>query len=143
MCKMAPPKGLFSLVPVRFLLMAFGALGRKSQRAQKGELCADCTGGCCEYEGWPRVAFFPRFFSMRVLRFMMLGDCWGQIHRFRPRCTDRAPEWPPKREMPGLASQAFATDPFLRFFQAKHARKLRLTDPECASTATQRFRRRI
>ena len=42
--------------------------------------------------------FSPDFFSMRVLRFMMFGDCWGQNHGFRPRCTDRAPEWSPKRK---------------------------------------------
>ena len=46
-----------------------------------------------------------------------------------PRCTGRAPEWSPKRETPVLASRALATGPFLRFFQARPARKLRLTDP--------------
>lgn len=81
--------------------------------------------------------FFPGFFSMRVLRFIMLGDCWGQKHGFRPRRTGRAPEWSPKREMPVLASRALATDPFPRFFQARPARKLRLTDPKCSSAATQ------
>ena len=67
----------------------------------------------------------------------MLGDCWGQKHGFRPRCTGRAPEWSPKRKMPVLASEALATDPFPRFFQARPARKLRLTDPKCPSAATQ------
>ena len=79
----------------------------------------------------------PRFCSMRVLRFIMLGDCWGQKHGFRPRCTGRAPEWSPKRETSVLASRALATDPFPRFFQAGPARKLRLTDPKCSSAATQ------
>ena len=41
---------------------------------------------------------FPPILSMRVLRFIMLGDCWGQKHRFRPRCTGGGPERPPKRE---------------------------------------------
>ena len=112
----------------------FGAqvAARAKRRAVRGR-----NGGSCEFGGWPRVAYFPRFSLMRVLRFIMLGGCWGQKHGFRPRCTGRAPEWPPKREMPVLASQALASDPFLRFFQARHARKLRLTDPECSSNATQ------
>ena len=33
--------------------------------------------------------------------------------------------------MPVLASQALATDPIPRFFQARPARKPRLTDPKC------------
>ena len=95
------------------------------------------TGGSFEFRGWPRVAYFSRFSPMRVLRFIMLGDCWGQKHGFRPRCTGRAPEWPPKREMPVLASQALATGPFPRFFQARPSRKLRLADPKWSSAATQ------
>ena len=96
------------------------------------------TGESCEFWGWPRVAYFPPEFSMRVLRFIMLVVCWGQKHRFRPRCTGRAPpEWSPKRETPVLASRALATDPFPRLFQARPARKLRLTDPECSCAATE------
>ena len=112
----------------------FGAqvAARAKRRVVRGRI-----GGSCEFGGWPRVAYFFRFFSMRVLRFIMLGDCWGQKHGFRPRRTGRAPEWSPKREMPVLASQALATDPFPRFFQARPARKLRLTDPKCSSAATQ------
>ena len=75
-----------------FFLLAFGALGRKSQRAQKGELCA---AAMAEMRVWGLAAgrLFFRLFSMRVLRFIMLGDCWGQKHGFRPRRTGRAPEW--------------------------------------------------
>ena len=78
-----------------FFLLAFGALGRKSQRAQKRRVVRGRTGGSCEFGGWPRVAYFFGFFSMRVLRFIMLGDCGGQKHGFRPRRTGRAPEWSP------------------------------------------------
>jgi len=42
-----------------------------------------------------------------------------------------------KRETSVLTSQPLATDPFPRFFQARPARKLRLTDPKCSSAATQ------
>ena len=65
-----------------WLLVLWGA----SRSARKKASCA-----------WPqwrklrvwRLAagrLFFRFFSMRVLRFMMLGDCWGQKHGLRPRC---------------------------------------------------------
>ena len=74
---------------------------------------------------------------MRFSRFVVLGDCWGQKHGFRPRCTGRAPEWSSKGDMPVLASQAPATDPSPRFFRARPARKLRLTDPKSSSAATQ------
>ena len=124
-------------VHVRFFLLAFGALGRKSQRAQKGELCAAAMAEVASLGVGRGSLIFSRFFSMRVLRFIMLGDCWGQKHGFRPRRTGRAPEWSPKREMPVLASRALATDLFPRFFQARPARKLRLTDPKCSSAATQ------
>ena len=112
-------------------------MGRKSQRAQKGELCAAALAEVASLGVGRGSLIFPRFFSMRVLRFIMLGDCWGQNHGFRPRRTGRAPEWSPKREMPDLASRALAADPFPRFFQARPARKLRLTDPKCSSAATQ------
>ena len=129
---------------VHLFLLAFFALGRKSQRAQKGELCAAALAEVASLEVG-RGSLFPPdfFFSMFFLRFIMLGGCWGQKHGFRPRCTGRAPEWSPKREMPVLASQALATDPFPRFFQARPARKLRLTDSKCSSAATQIFPTRL
>ena len=120
-----------------FFFVGFWCFGAQVAARAKRRVVRGRTGRSCEFGGWPRVAYFPRFFSMRVLRFIMLGDCWGQKHGFRPRCTGRAPEWSPKREMPVLASQALATDPFPRFFQARPARKLRLTDPKCSSAATQ------
>ena len=121
------------------LLLAFGALGRKSQRAQRGELCAAALAEVASLGVGRGSLIFSDFFRCVFLRFIMLGDCWwGQKkHGFRPRCTGRAPEWSPKREMPVLASRALATDPFPRFFQARPARKLRLTDPKCSSAATQ------
>ena len=119
------------------IFVGFWCFGAQVAARAKRRVVRSRTGGSCEFGGWPRVANFPRFFSMRVLRFLMLGDCWSQRHNFRPRCTGRTPEWSPKREMPLLASQALAADPFPRFFQARPARKLRLTDPECASAATQ------
>ena len=67
----------------------------------------------------------------------MLGGCWGQKHGFQPRCTGRAPEWSPKRETSVLASRALAIDLFPRSFQARPARKLRLTDLNCSCAATQ------
>ena len=119
-----------------FLLLAFGALGRKSQRARKGELCAAALAEVASLGVGRGSLIFP-IFSMRVLRFMMLGDCWGQKQGFRPRCTGRAPEWPPKRDMPVLASQALATGLFPRFFQSRPARKLSLADSKCPSAPTQ------
>jgi hypothetical protein len=120
-----------------FFFVGFWCFGAQVAARAKRRVVRGRTGGSCEFGGWPRVAYFFRFFSMRVLRFIMLGDCWGQKHGFRPRRTGRAPEWSPKREMPVLASRALATDPFPRFFQARPARKLRLTDPKCSSAATQ------
>ena len=116
-----------------WLLVLWGA----SRSARKKASCARPHWRKLRVWGLVAGRLFSRFFSMRVLRFIMLGDCWGQKHGFRPRCTGRAPEWSPKREMPVLASQALATDPFPRFFQARPARKLRLTDPKCSSAATQ------
>ena len=124
-------------VHVRDFLLAFFCFGAQVAASAKRRVVRGRIGRRCEFGGWPRVAYFPRFFSMRVLRFTMLGDCGGQKYGFRPRCTGRAPEWSPKRETSVLASRALATDPFPRFFQAGPARKLRLTDPECSSAATQ------
>ena len=116
-----------------WLLVLWGA----SRSARKKASCARPHWRKLRVWGLAAGRLFFRFFSMRVLRFIMLGDCWGQKHGFRPRRTGRAPEWSPKREMPVLASRALATDPFPRFFQARPARKLRLTDPKCSSAATQ------
>ena len=80
---------------------------------------------------------FSPISPMRVFfRFVVLGDCWGQKHGFRLRCTDGGAERSSKREIPLLASQALATDP-PRFFRVKRARKHRLVGPKCASAATQ------
>ena len=116
-----------------WLLVLWGA----SRSARKKASCARPHWRKLRVWGLAAGRLFFRFFSMRVLRFLMLGDCWGQKHGFWPRRTGRAPEWSPKREMPVLASRALATDPYPRFFQARPARKLRLTDPECSSAATQ------
>ena len=116
-----------------WLLVLWGA----SRSARKKASCARPHWRKLRVWGLAAGRLFFRFFSLRVLRFIMLGGCWGQKHGFRPRRTGRAPEWSPKREMPVLASRALATDPFPRFFQARPARKLRLTDPKCSSAATQ------
>ena len=122
-------------VHVRFFVgfWCFGAqvAARAKRRVVRGRI-----GGSCEFRGWHRVAFPPRFFSMRVLRFIMHGDCWGQKQGFWPRCTGRAPAWSPKRETSVLAPRALATDPSACSFQARPARKLRLTDPTCSYAAT-------
>ena len=120
-----------------FFWLPFFVLWGASRSARKKASCARPHWRKLRVWGLAAGRLFPPIFSMRVLRFIMLGDdCWGQKHGFRPRCTGRAPEWAPKREMPVLASQALATDRFPRFFQARPARKLRLTDPKCASAAT-------
>ena len=79
----------------------------------------------------------PRFSPMRVLRFIVLGATAGVKNEFRPRCTGGGAERSSKPEMPVLASQALATDPFPRFFRVRRARKLHLVGPKCASAATQ------
>ena len=117
--------------------VGFWCFGAQVAARAKRRVVRGRTGGSCEFGGWPRVAYFPRFFSMRVLRFIALGKRGGQKHGFRPRCTGRAPERSPKQETPVLASQAAATGPFLRSFQVRPARKLRLTDPKCTSAASQ------
>ena len=116
-----------------WLLVLWGA----SRSARKKASCARPHWWKLRVWGLAASRLFLRFFSMRVLRFIMLGDCWGQKHGFWPRCTGRAPEWSPKRETSVLASRALATDPFPRFFQSRPARKLRLTDPKCPCAATQ------
>ena len=45
-----------------FLLLAFGALGRKSQRAQKGELCAAALAENATLEVGRRSLIFSDFF---------------------------------------------------------------------------------
>ena len=122
-------------VHVRFFVAGVWCFGAQVAARAIRRVVRGRTGGSCEFGGWPRVAHFPDF-SMRVLRFMMLGDCWGQKQGFRPRCTGRAPAWSPKRETSILASRALATDPSACFFQTRPARKLRLTDPTCSCAAT-------
>ena len=112
-------------VHVRFFLLAFGALGRKSQRAQKGELCAAAMAEVASLEVGRGSLFFPTFFDACFAVYdarRLLGSKTWISATF---------------QMPVLASQALATDPFPRFFQARPARKLRLTDPKCLSAATQ------
>ena len=61
--------------PVSFCwFLVLGALGRKTQRTQTGALCAIALEKSCEFRGWPRFAIFLRFFPMRILRFMALGE---------------------------------------------------------------------
>jgi hypothetical protein len=55
-------------VHVRFFLLAFGALGRKSQRAQNGKLCAAALAEVASLEVG-RGSLIFRLFSVRVLRF--------------------------------------------------------------------------
>ena len=45
-----------------FFLLAFGALGRKSQRAQKGELCAAALAEVASLGVGCGSLIFPRFF---------------------------------------------------------------------------------
>ena len=66
--------------------LGFWCFGAQVAARAKRRVVRGRTGGSCKFVGgWPRVAFFPRFVPMRVLRFIMLGDCWGQKHGFRPR----------------------------------------------------------
>ena len=106
-------------VHVRFFLLAFGALGRKSQRAQKGELCAAALAEVASLEVGRGSLFSPTFFdacfAVYDARRLLGSKTWISA----------------TLQMPVLASQALATDPFPRFFQARPARKLRLTDPKC------------
>ena len=53
--------GLNSDVHVRFFLVAFGALWRKSLRAQKGGLYANALAEVASLGGLTRVAYFPFF----------------------------------------------------------------------------------
>ena len=50
-------------VHVRFLLLAFDALGRKSQRAQKGELCAAALAEVASLGVGRGLLIFPIFFD--------------------------------------------------------------------------------
>ena len=82
----------------RAFFFGFWCFGAQVAARAKRRVVRGRTGGSCEFGGWPRAAYFPRFFSLRVLRIIMLGDCWGQKHGFRPRRTGRAPEWSPISE---------------------------------------------
>ena len=64
-----------------WLLVPWGAC--RSARKKKPNVRGR-NGGNCGFGGWPRVAYFSLFFSICVLRSIMLGDCWGQKHGFRP-----------------------------------------------------------
>jgi hypothetical protein len=59
---------------VRFFLFVFGALGRKTQRAQTGALCAVALAKVVSLGVGRASLFFLRFFLMRILRFMALGE---------------------------------------------------------------------
>ena len=61
-----------------FFFVGFWCFGAQVAARTKRRVVRGRTGGSCKFGGWPRVAYFPRFFSMRVLRFIMLGGCWGQ-----------------------------------------------------------------
>ena len=61
---------------VRFFFLAFGALGSKSQRAQKGEFCAAALEEVASL-GVCHGSLVFRFSSMRVLRFWSnIYACW-------------------------------------------------------------------
>ena len=51
--------------------LCFGAQDatHANRRAVRG-----CIGKSCEFRGWPRFAISSRFFPMRILRFMALGE---------------------------------------------------------------------
>ena len=59
---------------VRFFLLVFGALGRKTQRAQTGGLCAVAMEKGASLGVGRASLFFWRFSPMRILRFMELGE---------------------------------------------------------------------
>ena len=71
---------------VRFFFLAFGALGSKSQRAQKGGFCAAALEEVASL-GVCRGSLNFHFLSLRVLQFWSnIYACWRS--RFRnPRCT--------------------------------------------------------
>ena len=75
-----------SAVHVRFFFLAFGALGSKPQRAQKGGFCAAALEEVASL-GVCRGSLNFHFLSLRVLQFWSyIYACWRS--RFRnPRCT--------------------------------------------------------
>ena len=129
-------------VHVRFFLLAFGALGRKSQRAQKGELCAAALAEVASLGvGRGSLIFSPIFFdacfAVYNARRLLGSKTWisATLHRQGPRPqtenglrSEKRPFW-----HHGRSRQTH----FQRFFQARPARKLRLTDPKCSCAATQ------
>ena len=107
------------------LFVGFWCFGAQVAARAKRRVVRGLNGGSCEFGGWPRVAFPPDFFDACFAVYdarRLLGSKTWISATF---------------QMPVLASQALATDPFPRFFQARPARKLRLTDPKCLSAATQ------
>jgi hypothetical protein len=87
-----PKKDYFRLSHVRFLLLAFGALGRKSQRAQKGELCAAALAEVASL-GVGRGSlifsriFFDACFAVYDARRLLGSKTWisATLHRQGPR----------------------------------------------------------
>ena len=57
-----------------FLFVGFWCFGAQDATRANRRAVRGCTGKSCEFRGWPRFAIFPRFFPMRILRFMALGE---------------------------------------------------------------------
>ena len=57
-----------------FLFVGFWCFGAQDAARANRRVVRGCTAKSCEFRGWPRFAFPPRFFSMCVLRFMALGE---------------------------------------------------------------------
>ena len=57
-----------------FLFVGFWCFGAQDATHANRRAVRGCTGKSCEFRGWPRFAIFSRFFPMRILRFMALGE---------------------------------------------------------------------
>ena len=57
-----------------FLFAGFWCFGAQDATRANRRAVRGCTGKRCEFRGWPRFAIFSRFFPMRILRFMALGE---------------------------------------------------------------------
>ena len=83
-------------VHVRFFLLAFGALGRKSQRAQKGELCAAALAEVASLGVGRGSLIFPIFFdacfAVYNARRLLGSKTWisATLHRQGPRMVSEA-----------------------------------------------------
>ena len=81
---------------VRFVLLAFGALGGKSQRAQKGELCAAALAEVASLRLAAGRLFFPIFFhacfAVYNARRLLGSKTWisATSHRQGPRMVSEA-----------------------------------------------------